>query len=45
MIHYEQNGNYFILLGINYNLIVYTMTELQKQALSIYGIDIRSLLN
>lgn len=45
MIHYEQNGNYFILLGKNFNLICFSMLDLQKQANKIYNINILTFLN
>ena len=45
MIHYEQNGNYFILLGINFNLYAFSMLELQEQAKQIYNFDVLTLLN
>ena len=45
MIHYEQNGNYFVLLGVGFNLMAFTMLELQQQAKRIYNFDILTLLN
>lgn len=45
MIHYEQNGNYFVLLGVGFNLIAYTLPELKKQAKEIYNYNILTVLN
>ncbi len=45
MIHYEQNGNYFVLLGIGFDLMAYSMLDLQKQAKQIYNINILTFLN
>ena len=45
MIHYEQKGNYFILLGIGFNLMAFSMLELQRQAKQIYNFDILTILN
>lgn len=45
MIHYEQNGNYFVLLGVGFNLMAFTMLELQRQAKQIYNLDILTFLN
>lgn len=45
MIHYEQNGNYFVLLGIGFNLMAFSMLDLQTQAKLLYNIDILTFLN
>lgn len=45
MIHYEQNGNYFVLLGIGFDLMAYSLPELQKQAKELYNYDILTILN
>ena len=45
MIHYEQNGNYFVLLGVGFNLMAFSIFELQRQAKQIYNLDILTLLN
>jgi hypothetical protein len=45
MIHYETNGNYFILLGIGYNLITFTMKDMIIQAKQLYNLDVLTLLN
>ena len=45
MIHYEQNGNYFVLLGVGFNLMAFSMLELQRQAKLLYNIDILTFLN
>lgn len=45
MIHYEEKGNYFILLGIGFNLMAYTLPELKKQAKELYNINILTFLN
>ena len=45
MIHYEQNGNYYVLLGIGYSLYCFSMFELIKQAKELYGLDLLTVLN
>lgn len=45
MIHYEQNGNYFVLLGIGFNLMAYSLNDLIKQAKDIYNLDLLTVLN
>lgn len=45
MIHYEQNGNYFVLLGVGFNLICFTMIDLIKQAKEIYNFEVLAVLN
>lgn len=45
MIHYEQDGSYFVLLGVGFNLIAYSIPELQKQAKELYNYDILTVLN
>lgn len=45
MIHYEQSGGYYVLIGVGYNLCCYSLPELQKQALTIYNLDILTILN
>lgn len=45
MIHYNQNGNYYVLLGIGYNLITFTLLDMIKQAKQIYNFDVLTVLN
>lgn len=45
MIHYEQKGNYYVLLGIVFNLMAFSLTDLIKQAKEIYGLDLLTVLN
>lgn len=45
MIHYEQKGNYYVLLGIGFNLMAYSLTDLITQAKEIYGLDLLTVLN
>ena len=32
LVHYETKGNYFVLLGLGFNLYAYTLPELITQA-------------
>lgn len=45
MIHYNQNGNYYVLLGIGFNLITFTLLDMIKQAKQIYNFDVLTILN
>ena len=45
LVHYETKGNYFVLLGLGFNLYAYTLPELITQAKEIYNIDLLCLLN
>lgn len=45
MIHYKEDGRYFVLLGVGFNLIAYSLSDLIKQAKDIYDVDILTILN
>ena len=45
LVHYETKGNYFMLLGLGFNLYAYTLSELIAQAKEIYNIDLLCILN
>ena len=45
LVHYETNGNYYVLLGLGFNLYAYTLPELITQAKEIYNINLLIVLN
>ena len=45
LVHYETKGNYFVLLGLDFNLYAYTLPELITQAKEIYNINLLIVLN
>ena len=45
LVHYETKGNYYMLLGLGFNLYAYTLPELIAQAKGIYNIDLLCVLN
>ena len=45
LIHYETKGNYYVLLGLGFNLYTYTLPELITQAKEIYNINLLIILN
>jgi hypothetical protein len=45
LVHYETKGNYFVLLGLGFNLYAYTLPELITQAKEIYNINLLCALN
>ena len=45
LVHYETKGNYFVLLGVGFNLYAYTLTELITQAKEVYNINLLTTLN
>ncbi len=45
LVHYETNGNYYVLLGLGFNLYAYTLPELITQAKGIYNINLLTTLN
>ena len=45
LVHYETKGNYYVLLGLGFNLYAYTLPELIAQAKGIYKIDLLCVLN
>ena len=45
LVHYETKGNYFVLLGLSFNLYAYTLLELITQAKEIYNINLLIVLN
>ena len=45
LVHYETKGNYFVLLGVGFNLYAYTLPELIAQAKGIYSINLLIVLN
>ena len=45
LVHYETKGNYFMLLGLDFNLYAYTLSELIAQAKEIYNINLLCALN
>ena len=45
LVHYETKGNYFVLLGLGFNLYAFTLPELITQAKGIYNINLLIVLN
>ena len=45
LVHFETKGNYFVLLGVGFNLYAYTLSELITQAKEIYNINLLIVLN
>ena len=45
LVHYETNGNYYVLLGLGFNLYAYTLPELITQVKEIYNINLLIVLN
>lgn len=45
LVHYETKGNYFVLLGLDFNLYAYSLSELITQAKEIYNINLLIILN
>ena len=45
LVHYETTGNYYMLLGLGFNLYAYTLPELIAQAKGIYNINLLIVLN
>ena len=45
LIHYETKGNYYVLLGLGFNLYAYSLPELITQAKGIYNINLLIVLN
>ena len=45
LVHYETKGNYFVLLGLGFNLYAYTLPELITQAKETYNINLLIVLN
>ncbi len=45
LVHYETKGNYYVLLGLGFNLYAYTLPELITQAKGIYNINLLIVLN
>ena len=45
LVHYETKGNYFVLLGLDFNLYAYTLPELITQSKEIYNINLLCALN
>ena len=45
LVHYETKGNYYVLLGLGFNLYAYTLPELITQAKEIYNINLLTILN
>ena len=45
LIHYETKGNYFVLMGLGFNLYAFTLPELITQAKGIYNINLLIVLN
>ena len=45
LVHYETKGNYFVLLGLGFNLYAYSLPELITQAKKIYNINLLITLN
>ena len=45
LVHYEKRGNYYVLLGLGFNLYAYTLPELITQAKGIYNINLLIVLN
>ena len=45
LVHYETKGNYFVLMGLGFNLYAYSLPELITQAKEIYNINLLITLN
>jgi hypothetical protein len=45
LVHYETKGNYFVLLGVGFNLYAYSLPELITQSKKIYNINLLTALN
>ena len=45
LVHYETKGNYFVLMGLGFNLYAYTLPELITQVKEIYNINLLIVLN
>ena len=45
LVHYETKGDYFVLLGLDFNLYAYTLPELITQSKEIYNINLLIILN
>ena len=45
LVHYETKGNYYVLLGLGFNLYAYTLPELITQVKEIYNINLLTILN
>ena len=45
LVHYETKGNYYVLLGLGFNLYAYTLPELITQVKEIYNINLLITLN
>ena len=45
LVHHEKRGNYYVLLGLGFNLYAYTLPELITQTKEIYNIDLLCVLN
>ena len=45
LVHFETKGNYFVLLGVGFNLYAYTLPELITQAKEVYNINLLIVLN
>ena len=45
LVHYETKGNYYVLLGLGFNLYAYTLPELITQVKEIYNINLLIVLN
>ena len=45
LVHYETKGNYFVLMGLGFNLYAHTLPELITQAKEIYNINLLTTLN
>ena len=45
LVHYETKGNYYVLMGLGFNLYAYSLPELITQAKGIYNINLLTTLN
>ena len=45
LVHFETKGDYYVLLGLGFNLYAYTLPELITQTKEIYNINLLCLLN
>ena len=45
LVHYETKGDYYVLLGVGFNLYAYTLPELITQAKEIHNINLLIVLN
>ena len=45
MIHYDEKNKYYVLLGVGFNLMSYSLSGLTYQAKKLYNFDVLTILN